>query len=122
MLLPELSLQRQPQTVTIRICRLNLFNQKILELAKPSKEDSSARAKKLYLSQTDIYRSEYGETLFQDFLQRHSLADDDDKIVFIRSTIMNAFFTELVEDEGANHLFLEEISGVACQACIQLGL
>ena len=89
---------------------MNVFNEKILELTKLSKEDKFARSKELYLSETKVYRSEYGETIFKDFLSRHALTDDDDKIVFIRSTIMNAFFTELLEDEGANHIFLEEIS------------
>ena len=34
---------------------------------------------------------------------------------------MNAFFTELEDDEGGNHIFLEKISGAACRALIKLG-
>ena len=60
----------------------------------------------------------YGEDLFNDYLKRHGMVDDTDdhSIVFIRSTIMNAFFTELKGKDTtgtSNDIFLEEITEAA---------
>lgn len=60
--------------------------------------------------------------VYDDFLKRHGLVNDDERIVFIRSTIMNAFFTELVNDDEDNYIFLQELSDAACEAMLELGL
>ena len=80
--------------------------------------DKSVRLKDLYISETTIAKDAYGEKLFNDYLARHNLQDDTDdhKIVFIRSTIMNAFFTELKGHDTtstSNDIFLEEITEAA---------
>ena len=87
--------------------------------------DKSVRLKDLYISETEISRDSYGESLFNDFLSRHGLTDDtpDHKIVFIRSTIMNAFFTELKGHDTtstSNDIFLEEITEAASEALVSL--
>ena len=63
-------------------------------MTKPEGTDINVRVKSLYVSETEIEKGHYGDELFEDFLRRHGLEEDDDKIVFIRSAIMNAFFTE----------------------------
>lgn len=63
--------------------------------------DVSVRMKDLFVSETEIRPSTYGRAIFDDYLKRHNLVDDDEDIVFIRSTIMNAFFTELGDDPTA---------------------
>lgn len=106
---------------------MNEYTKKIVETSKPVGTDKSVRLKDLYVSETEISRSSYGATLFDDFLARHGLVNDyeeEAKIVFIRSTIMNAFFTELKghdTTESSNDIFLEEISEAACEALLLLG-
>ena len=75
-------------------------------MSKPVGSDISVRIKSLFVSETEIRRDTYGPVVYDDFLKRHGLVNDDEKIVFIRSTIMNAFFTELANDDDDNFIFL----------------
>ena len=75
-------------------------------MSKPVGTDISVRLESLFVSETEVARNTYGPVVFDDFLKRHGLERDDEKIVFIRSTIMNAFFTELAEDDDDNFIFL----------------
>lgn len=100
--------------------RLNQFNKKIVELSKPVGSDFSVRCKSLYVSETEI-SNKYGQAVLDDFLKRFNLVNDDTKIVFIRSTIMNAFFTEQNQTTGCpNEIFMRELAEVACEALYQL--
>ena len=105
---------------------MNEFNRKLVELSKPVGGDLSVRLKSLYVSETDI-GLKYGEACVNDFLSRHGLVNDfpageEVSIHFIRSTIMNAFFTEQNQDTGCpNEIFLRELAEVACEAKFQLG-
>ena len=101
------------------IFRYNAFNKDLINLSKPVGSDKSIRCKELYISETEIGKHNYGPVLYNDFLKRHNLIDDienesDKKIVFIRSTIMNPFFTEMVGREDGQDIFLNELSEAAC--------
>lgn len=85
------------------------------------------RCKELFVSETEISRKTYGEAVFNDFLQRHGLeADGEDHIVVIRSTIMNAFFTELASDknhlESSNNVFISELLENCCEVLLADGM
>jgi hypothetical protein len=130
------SLERFSQQVSLKVkhiiyFRYNDFNSRLIQLSKPSSQDVSVRLKDLFVSETSISKSSYGEKLYNDFLDRHGLVDDytkdeDRKIVFIRSTIMNAFFTELDDPEDPNpcmnEIFLRELSENACETLLDLNL
>ena len=57
----------------------------------------------------------YGDDLFDDFLKRHGLVKDEESIEFIRSTIMNPFFTEQNSEEPSS-VFINELAENACEA------
>ena len=99
----------------------------MIQLSKPVGSDTSVRAKPLYVSETEISKDIYGEDIFNDFLKRHGLeAGGEDHIVVIRSTIMNAFFTELTNDtnyvESSNNIFISELLENCCNVLISEGL
>lgn len=94
-------------------------------MSKPVGTDVSVRMKDLFVSETEIRPATYGKAIFDDYLKRHNLVADDEDIVFIRSTIMNAFFTELGADptarvESSNRLFVREIVENGCETLLHL--
>ena len=99
----------------------------MINLSKPVGTDVSVRLKELFVSETAISKSTYGETVFNDFLARNGLTEvDDDSIVVIRSTIMNAFFSELKPNcnvlESSNRVFVDELLENACETLLYLKL
>jgi hypothetical protein len=91
----------QFEKVIVALFRYNEFNRTLIKLSKPVGTDVSVRMKDLFVSETEIRPATYGKAIFDDYLKRHNLVADDEDIVFIRSTIMNAFFTELGADPTA---------------------
>lgn len=86
----------------------------------------SLSKKDLIVSETEIRPATYGKAIFDDYLKRHKLVADDNEIVFIRSAIMNAFFTELGEDptarvKSSNRLFIRKIVENGCETLLHLG-
>ena len=98
----------------------------MIKLSKPVGTDVSVRMKDLFVSETEIRPSTYGTAIFEDYLKRHNLvADGEEEIVFIRSTIMNAFFTELGQDptdriESSNKVFIRELVENGCETLLYL--
>lgn len=108
--------QHQLEEVILTLFRYNEFNKALIKLSKPVGSDISVRMKDLYVSETEISRHVYGEEIFNDFIKRNGLVDDGvDDFVLIRSTIMNAFFTEQNEVgnnarlESSNKVFIREL-------------
>ena len=82
--------------------KYNEFNRTLIMLSKPVGTDVSVRMKDLYVSETEVSKHTYGEEIFNDYLARNGLVNDgEDDFVLIRSTIMNAFFTE--QSEAGNN-------------------
>ena len=84
--------------------------------------DRTLRSRCLYVSDTEIAQP-YGQAVLNDFTGRHGLLADDHRVVFLRSTVLNAFFTQGDEQTGCpNEVFMQELAEVACEAMLQLNL
>lgn len=122
-------MEPKSQRVNIIICRYNRFNRTLIKLSKPVGNDISVKMKDLYVSETEINKHTYGEEIFKDFLKRYNLEEDDEELVLIRSTIMNAFFIETTECEksenkikSSNRLFVSELLENGCETLLYLNL
>lgn len=96
-------------------------------MSKPVGTDVSVRMKDLYVSETEVSKHTYGEEIFNDYLARNGLVNDgEDDFVLIRSTIMNAFFTEQSEAgnnerlESSNKVFIRELVENGCETLLYL--
>ena len=98
----------------------------MIKLSKPVGTDVSVRMKDLFISETEIKPDTYGQAIFDDYLKRHNLvADGEHELVLIRSTIMNAFFTELGQDptariKSSNKIFIRELVENGCETLLHL--
>ena len=89
----------------------NRLNRQIIQSARPSPENKDFPNIKMFLSTTE-FSKKHNERLFSDFVRRHNLKEDDDRIVLVRSSIMDAFFTEIYPKDKVIRL-LGEITSEA---------
>ena len=86
-------IDRKTGTWNTSLRKLNKLNLALERSCRPVSEDIGIHTRNLYLSKTDI-NEKYGSDVIEDFMLRFGLEKDDNKIVLIRTTIMNPIFTE----------------------------